>query len=501
MTRASRLARVAAIGVVLAAVVTPCRASGACPEGARLRGALADLDLAAAARTARYGVEVPQELYADALAEPGKAQARRDGNRALGVLVVDLPLRPLWKALNDEDHHDLDDGSYIPVRGSEVVAGTPGGVERVVFQYLDRWGIGRWWLTRIRMSADLYRESNGRLWEITWLGELDAVDHDAAPIAPVAARLRAIDASRGSWLLAELAPSCTVVEYFNDSEPGGVVGVAQKMFARKAVSDTLDGLVRLAREHLPEHADLRVPRPDGSSLDGVGPAKRDGSANGDEGLAVEPRDDVGRVDLEAEGDVGAPSDVSHATREVSADATFDRREVGVPPEETVAEELGAEFVLDRPHAPTGQPDRNEADRLLAGEVLAESAGVPERAEEDGVGAGGGGEDPSGAVRRGQDDRTARDVEPAGAEGVGVVVEAAQFLPHPLADEDGIRLASAPSPAGSGVRDGDHPARAVREHRGRQRCAGEHIDQDDLAGGGTGATDEALNPDVHAAGRV
>jgi hypothetical protein len=249
----------------LALALSASAAAAGCPTADRLIDELAGLGLERASRTARFGQEVPMDLYRSGALRVGEPVAIRSGSRAFGTVVVALPLAELWMAVNDEDHFDLD-GRYLPVRVSEVIGGQPRGSERSLFQTFERWGVGRWWVSRVRMNEQLFRESEGRLWELYWSDEMEEVDSGSPPIASVAERMRPIEASEGSWLLVPLAADCTLIEYYTFSEPGGVVGLGQTLLARKGVLLTLQGILDLAREHVAEHDPREFVAPDGASL-------------------------------------------------------------------------------------------------------------------------------------------------------------------------------------------------------------------------------------------
>ena len=64
-----------------------------------------------------------------------------------------------------------------------------------------------------------------------------------------------------------IEPDCTLIEYVTYSDPGGFLSLAQALGAGGVIRDTLEGVQRLAREHIPEpHADARFVRPDGTSI-------------------------------------------------------------------------------------------------------------------------------------------------------------------------------------------------------------------------------------------
>ena len=162
------------------------------------------------------------------------------------MTVAALPIEPIWKAINDEANHAA--GDYLLVQRSEVVAGTPRGQSRRVFQSGSKMGIGRWWVTDTSMNAELFAASAGELWEVVWEGA------DQPSEAPVAEPpdLSPVKFTRGAWLLARIADDCTLVEHFSWSDPGGFVGVLQGMVLGKALREAVEGMVRLARERYAE---------------------------------------------------------------------------------------------------------------------------------------------------------------------------------------------------------------------------------------------------------
>jgi len=249
------------------ALVTAPAGAG-CPPRAELEQATHALDLARASRQARFGSALPSDLYGAAARRVGRAVAARDGDRAFGVLIVERPIELLWKALNDEDHHALD-GRYIPVRRSQVIGGTPRGESRLLFQSFQQVGVGRWWVSRVWMNRDLYVSSQGRMWELVWEDRMAEVDPTKPPVGEVASELTGIKSSRGSWLLVPLAERCTLVEHFTWTDPGGFVGAAQWLLAKKAVRDTVEGVVRLADDHVQAvpHPGPPFVRPDGTPIE------------------------------------------------------------------------------------------------------------------------------------------------------------------------------------------------------------------------------------------
>jgi hypothetical protein len=251
----------------LCLLVAPASATPAdCPPEAELTKLVESLDRGRTSRVVRFGVEIPSRIYRKAVEKPGRPVADRDGEQGFGVVVAELPIGPLWKAINDEDHHAIA-GGYFPVEESEVIEGTPRGTSRVLFQYFERWGIGRWWATRMVMNESLYEQSNGKLWELWWVDATHSVDTDRPPVSGPAKRLRPIVDSHGSWLFAPLAESCTLIEFYTWSDPGGALGATQGLVARRTIRQSLTGVIRLATEHIDSpHPDATFVRPDGSPM-------------------------------------------------------------------------------------------------------------------------------------------------------------------------------------------------------------------------------------------
>jgi len=245
--------RVAFLGVVgLLAVLSVLPAAAdpeGCPSPQEMAAQLQRLDLKRTARTAKFKMPVPTELFKEACEQLGKPVTSRDGDKGEGVIVAEVPIAAVWKALNDENRH-ADEGSPIPVEYSEVIEGTPRGQSRLIFQWTKKFGFGRWWVSRVRMNAELYKESEGRLWELQWEGKSDEVDPEVAPMNSVSSDLKPVKMSVGAWLLVPLGESCTLVEYFNWSDPGGgMVGFTQPMVFKKGLRQTSAGLVELAEKY------------------------------------------------------------------------------------------------------------------------------------------------------------------------------------------------------------------------------------------------------------
>jgi hypothetical protein len=253
-------AAVAAVALVAAAP----SALGGCPAADLIRSRIADGGLERAARTARFSTPPPWELYDEAAGKVGELVVERDGQKGFGVVVTELPVETLWRAINDEDAHD--EGGYLPLQRSEIVGGTVRGTARRVFQAGEKMGLGRWWITRTTMSGELYRESEGRLWESAWETDPEALQQKRAPVDDPP-DLSPIEWSRGAWLLVPLGDSCTLLEHFTWSEPGGFVGVLQGLVLGRALRESVEGMVRLAGErYLAAPAGPPFLRPDGTPL-------------------------------------------------------------------------------------------------------------------------------------------------------------------------------------------------------------------------------------------
>jgi len=256
------------IGIVLLlTLLTGAPVEAGCPSSDEIARRLAVLDLTQASRTSRYEEPPPEGLYRKAARNIGEPYVLRSGKRATTVAVIELGVEPLWKAINDEDHHHVD-SRYVPVEYSEVIDGTPRGVNRLLFQYYSKMGVSRWWVVRVAMNSELFESSQQTLWEIYWEDDMDSVDPSLPPINRVSDSMTPIRQSRGAWLLVPLTPQCTLVEQFVWSDPGGFVSMAQPLVLKRALRNTMDGIVQLARDHVSEvYADATFLRPDGTPLD------------------------------------------------------------------------------------------------------------------------------------------------------------------------------------------------------------------------------------------
>ena len=263
-TLRNEVAALLGLGAAVALLsLAPPEAEGGCPAPDEVRAQLASAGLERAARTTRFSTPPPRKLYDEAAGQVGELVTDRDGQKGFGVVVVELPVEALWRAINDEDAHD--EKGFLPLSRSEVVEGTPRGTSRRVFQAGEKMGLGRWWLTRTTMSGELYEASGGRLWEAAWEADMKGVGK--TPPVDDPPDLSPIEWSRGAWLLVPLGDSCTLLEHFTWSKPGGFVGMIQGMVLGRALRESVEGMVRLAAErYRTPPGGLPFVRPDGTPL-------------------------------------------------------------------------------------------------------------------------------------------------------------------------------------------------------------------------------------------
>ena len=248
----------------LVLLALPAASFADCPP-AGTSALLASLPLDSTSRTDVIGLAAPRELYRQALATPDLGFVERDGNQSQGAMLATVPIEAFWMALNDEDHHD--EGGYLPLRESQVIAGEPGDGGRRTFQYFKKAGLGRWWVNRMDMNADLYAATDGRLWELVWEDVLEEYAGDEPPVE-IDGSVPKVKGSVGAWLLVRLGEACTLIEYAAEGELGGVVGAFQWLAANRTLRSTMQGMLEMARNHLGEpHPAITFVRPDGSPLD------------------------------------------------------------------------------------------------------------------------------------------------------------------------------------------------------------------------------------------
>lgn len=254
---------VLALATVLAGWAPPGLAQ--CPSTPELRTAVEAVPLDKTTRADTWNTPLPEGLLDKALADPGRVAAARDGLKGMAVAVVPVARAALWKAVNDEDGY----AEHLGLAHSQVIGGTPRGPERLLLQSFRRLGVGRWWVDRVWMSSGLYEETEGRIWELVWTDAFDQVETEEPPVSEVAAELPPVRWTRGAWVFAELAPGCTLIDYFLWSDPGGMLSSFQGLGIKGSIRDSVEGLVRYAREVVPELDPDDGPgfvRPDGVEL-------------------------------------------------------------------------------------------------------------------------------------------------------------------------------------------------------------------------------------------
>ncbi|TNF81798.1 MAG: hypothetical protein EP299_01905, partial [Acidobacteria bacterium] len=238
MTQIGKLSALTVLLILLA----PGICGAGCPPAEKILEYLAGIDLRLASRTTRFSLEPPEQLYAKAAADPGKAVTERRGLQAAGVMVAEVPVETLWMAINDEDHHA--EGDYLPIRYSQVIGGANRGQSRLLFQYFRKLGVGRWWVDRMDMDGELFRRTEAKLWELRWQDEMDSYDRSPPPEISIDPKVPPIRETRGAWLLVPIGAGCTLIEYSIWSDPGGLLSKAQLLMARSVVRDTLEGMTR-----------------------------------------------------------------------------------------------------------------------------------------------------------------------------------------------------------------------------------------------------------------
>lgn len=241
-------------------------AVASCPPEGLILATLSALDLELAARTARLEYSPPNQLFEKAAGRPDRVAVTRAGNVGQAVVVTATAIEPLWMAINDEDHHAT--GDFLPLEYSQVIAGSSRGQQRILFQYFNLAGVSRWWVDEVVMSEGLFNDSNQRLWELTWEDRMSRAAEYPLPAVIEEKGLSPIKKTRGAWLLVPLGTGCTLIEYVVDSDPGGALGWANRLAATSVIRDTLEGMVRIAREHIPQpHPEAEFVRPDGERID------------------------------------------------------------------------------------------------------------------------------------------------------------------------------------------------------------------------------------------
>ena len=215
---------------------------GECPSAPQIASQLDALPLTQASRTQRFGLPVPESLYTRSISKPGMPMPSRDGKIIQGALLLPVPIEKWWQVINDDDHHA--EGGYLPLLASEVIKGSPGGSGRETFQYYKSFGIGRWWVNRLEVNEQLYRMSDGALWELRWRDAMADYPGDEPPVE-IDSDVAPIDEDWGAWLLISLGESCTLVEYVASGEPGVTVWERSDVTAIGAATVIVEAMLAL----------------------------------------------------------------------------------------------------------------------------------------------------------------------------------------------------------------------------------------------------------------
>lgn len=180
-----------------------------------------------------------------------------------GVSVLPHPIEVVWKTVNDE----LAYPPHTRLSHSILLEGQAGVTGRLVFHYLPlNIASDRWWVTRVEHSAELFRRSAGRLWEMAWNDENEAGHlerHADSEAAALAAKGFPLAFTRGAWLLTSIDEGHTLLEYHSHADPGGNLpagGVSR--FAAGGILVTLSAVETLAASG----PDGSFVRPDGTSM-------------------------------------------------------------------------------------------------------------------------------------------------------------------------------------------------------------------------------------------
>lgn len=187
-----------------------------------------------------------------------------DTAQGWGVAIWDVPIDAAWKAVNNEDEAS----DYMTPAYSGTVDGTAHHSDRASFQYVSAPLVtDRWWVTRWTFSEPLYAASEGKVWEVSFVDDLDPSYMKGTAFEDLLADSMPIDWAKGGWLLIPLSDGSTWVEYFSWANPGGSIpsGLFSK-FADKEVLATFEAMEARARYHETANKSGYV-RPDGSSID------------------------------------------------------------------------------------------------------------------------------------------------------------------------------------------------------------------------------------------
>ena len=170
-----------------------------------------------------------------------------DAGKAWGLLMLDLPAAPVWKAVNSEEVF----ADFMPITHSDVIAGRKHAEGRVIFQYMPLPLVDdRWWLTTMHSNEALFAQSGGRMMELYWSDVMDRTDLLDEERSQLIEDAHPVDFTKGSWMVVDLGGGQSLVEYFVWSDPGGSLPAGPaSQFAGGAVDDTLKAIAKLAEKH------------------------------------------------------------------------------------------------------------------------------------------------------------------------------------------------------------------------------------------------------------
>lgn len=172
-----------------------------------------------------------------------------DAGRVYANALVNLGIASLWAALNDETRHP----GYTAVTYSELLSGQPCRSGRRVLQYVPVPMISdRWWIGILTINQDLQRQSGGAVRELAWNSSVDPAEVTTVSGQKMIAQGAPIGFTRGGWFLVAIDDRNTFVEYYVHSDPGArVPSYVANMAATRGVRETIDAIVRFAKEGRP----------------------------------------------------------------------------------------------------------------------------------------------------------------------------------------------------------------------------------------------------------
>lgn len=210
------------------------------------------IEQTAAVRSQRITTGVPAVREGDYKSAAGGSVATNiisvDGygaKKAYGVTVVPVPIDKMWAAVND----DFGKVDNTRLAFAEVVAGTPCGPERTVFQYLPISMVSdRWWIAKQTTNAALFAATDGRVREMRWKS-LDVMEPSTPTTKQWAEKGIPLKFTEGAWFLVDIDGENTLIEYYTWSDPGGSVPASiASSFAAGSIKSNFTDMVRAANK-------------------------------------------------------------------------------------------------------------------------------------------------------------------------------------------------------------------------------------------------------------